>query len=249
LREGLRYLLELQRLDSEIASRQETLASLPGMRKQFEASLTAAEVKLVSAREDLARDEIGLRQAEGALQDQESLLQRLESQQFQVKDNHAYTALLSEMEHAKTAISECETRILEGMEAVETARAALEAAETQQREIGERLDSEGCEVDAREKRCEGELAQLSAERDQVEPKLDAKILAVYEKVARRKRPAVALVSDEMCVGCRVGIPAQNYIEILKGDRIITCGNCQRILLHPAMVSEIAGSPDSAIEKP
>jgi predicted nucleic acid-binding Zn-ribbon protein len=57
----------------------------------------------------------------------------------------------------------------------------------------------------------------------------------------RRRPAVAMVSEEMCQGCRVGIPAQNYIEILKGERIITCGNCHRILVHPDMVSRAGAS--------
>jgi predicted nucleic acid-binding Zn-ribbon protein len=71
---------------------------------------------------------------------------------------------------------------------------------------------------------------------------------VYEKIAKRRRPALALVSEEMCEGCRVGIPAQNYIEILKGERIITCGNCQRILLHPEMVSSLPAAGGSALEK-
>jgi predicted nucleic acid-binding Zn-ribbon protein len=59
------------------------------------------------------------------LQDQEALLKRLEGQQFQVKSNDAYTALLHEMEHAKQAISDCETRILESMDAIETSRSEL----------------------------------------------------------------------------------------------------------------------------
>jgi predicted nucleic acid-binding Zn-ribbon protein len=145
------------------------------------------------------------------------------------------------MDRAKEAISDCETRILEGMEADESAREALAAAETLDHETRERVDSERRDVDAREEQFGRELAQLNAERDQVGPKLDAKILAVYEKIASRRRPALALVSDEMCQGCRVGIPAQNYIEILKGDRIITCGNCHRILVHPEMVSSVSAS--------
>ena len=31
------------------------------------------------------------------------------------------------------------------------------------------------------------------------------------------------------------------IEILKGERIITCGNCHRILIHPEMVSSAGSS--------
>jgi predicted nucleic acid-binding Zn-ribbon protein len=236
--EGLQHLLELQRLDGEIARRQETLAALPIKRKQLEESSAAAAAALEAARLAYQAAEMQQRQAEGALQDQEALLKRLEGQQYQVKDNTAYTALLSEMDHAKTAISTCETKILEGMDAVEAGNAALASAETADRDARALQESELSEFDAREEKLHGELAQLNAERDAVGPKLDPAILAAYEKVAKRRRPALALVKEEMCEGCRVGIPAQNYIEILRAERIVTCGNCQRILLHPDMVASL-----------
>lgn len=242
--EGLQHLLELQRLDGEIARRQETLAAMPAKRKQLEESSATAAANLEAAREAHQAAEMQQRQAESALQDQEALLQKLEGQQFQVKDNTAYTALLSEMEHAKTAISTCETDILEGMEAVEAANEALAKAETADREASARRESELRELAAREEKLQGELAELNGERDAVGPMLDKAILAVYEKVAKRKSPALALVRNEMCEGCRVGIPAQNYIEILKAERIITCGNCNRILLHPDMLAAAEAAPDA-----
>jgi len=52
-----------------------------------------------------------------------------------------------------------------------------------------------------------------------------------------------LVRHDICEGCRVGIPAQAYIEILRGEELVTCGNCQRILLSPEMVSD---GPRSAV---
>jgi len=238
--ESLQHLLELQRLDADIASREQELADLPGKRKQFEESRAAVAANLVQAREALHNGEIDQRHTEAALQDQEALLRRLEGQQFQVKDNTAYTALLHEMERAKQAISDCETRILEGMDAVEAAREALAAAEAEDRTTRERLEFEERAADAREEQLRRELAELGTRRVEVRPKLDPKILAVYEKILTRRQPAVALVSDEMCQGCRVGIPAQNYIEILKGERIITCGNCHRILVHPDMMSSDGG---------
>jgi len=250
--EGLQHLLELQRLDSEIARRQEVLAALPGKRKQADEALAAAVAGLESAREALQVVELNQRNAESALQDQEALLSKLEGQQFQVKDNTAYTALLSEMDHAKAAISECETTILEEMEAIEAGRSALAAAETADRDTRARVASELAELDSRQQRIEGELAGLEAERALVGPKLDAEMLRLYERIASRRHPALALVSGEMCEGCRVGIPAQNVHEILKGERLITCGNCKRILLHPEMVPDAGGaSPDaeSASETP
>lgn len=233
--EGLDHLLELQRLDAEIARREETLAALPGERKRLEEAREAAATRLSAAHEARQAAETGQRQAEAALQDQEALLKRLESQQFQVKDNTAYTALLSEMEHANEAISQCETRILEGMEQAEACRAVETDAEAEDRDTRARVESEEKALTKREEALQSELEQLRSQRDQVGPKLDPKTLSLYERVASRRRPALALVSGDMCEGCRVGIPAQNTIEIMKGERLITCGNCQRILVHPDMV--------------
>ena len=61
--------------------------------------------------------------------------------------------------------------------------------------------------------------------------LDGNVLRKYERVAARRSPAVAVVSGELCLGCRVGIPPQSYIEVQRGEDIISCGNCQRILIH------------------
>jgi predicted nucleic acid-binding Zn-ribbon protein len=233
--EGLDHLLELQRLDAEITTREEALAALPGERKRLGEAREAAANRLSAAHEARQEAESGQRKAEAALQDQEALLKRLEGQQFQVKDNTAYTALLSEMDHANELISQCETRILEGMEEAEACRAVETDAQAEDHAINARVESEEQTLSKREETLRSELEALRAQRDQVGPKLDAKTLSLYERVASRRRPALALVSGDMCEGCRVGIPAQNTIEIMKGERLITCGNCQRILLHPDMV--------------
>ena len=239
--DGLLHLVELQRLDGEIIRREESLAAIPEQRKRLGESREFAAARLAEASESLQTAEMSQRQAEAGLQDQEALLSRLEGQQFQVKDNAAYTALLHEMEHAKQQISECETAILEGMDAVETAGETLSAAETGDRETRDRVEADEKALVVREEKLGRELNELGEQRDQVGPKLDRAILSLYERIAKRRRPAVTLVTDEMCAGCRVGIPAQNYIEILKGERLITCGSCQRILLHPDMVSPARAS--------
>jgi predicted nucleic acid-binding Zn-ribbon protein len=167
------------------------------------------------------------------LQDQEALLKRLEGQQFQVKSNDAYTALLHEMEHAKQSISDCETRILESMDAIETARSELTAAEAEASATNARLEIEERALDEREKQLAEELSRARASRDDVCVRIEADLLGRYTKIATRRRPAVVVISNEMCLGCRVNIPPQNYIEILKAERVITCGQCQRILVHEA----------------
>ena len=239
--QGLTQLLELQRVDDELVVLETDYDGLPGHRERIEAERSACEEQLEAAKQAVQDAEGGMRQAEGALQDQEALLQKLESQQFQVKSDDAYTALLSEMDHARESISEHETKILEHMESIEQARGQLAEAEKNLAETRSRLEAERRATDARDEECTREIARLQALRAEVSPGVERELLSLYERVAKRRRPSVILVKEERCGGCRVGIPPQSFIEILRAESIVTCGNCSRILIHADKLESPAGS--------
>jgi predicted nucleic acid-binding Zn-ribbon protein len=230
LRESFRRLAELQACDDELWAREQEHAGSPARRAQLVEERSAADAAAAGAREALAQAEAAQRRVEAELQDQEALRRRLESQQFQVKSNDAYTALLHEIERAAAAISDCETRLLEGMDAIEAARTAGAAAEAAGRETRARLDAEARALDEREKHLDTELTRLRAEHDTIAAACDRKLIEQYEKIATRRRPAVVRIRGNLCLGCRVDVPPQRCIEIQRAERIITCGNCHRILI-------------------
>jgi predicted nucleic acid-binding Zn-ribbon protein len=239
--EGLQRLHDLQRLDDELTALEEEHAAVPARRSRIREEREACEQRLAGAKQSLQDGDAEQRRAERELQDQEALLKRLEGQQFQVKTNEAYSALLSEMEHARLAISDCETRILESMDAIETARADLASGERERRETDARLGAEERTLEARERELAEAIAGLRKQRDELGGRLAADLLARYERIASRRRPAVVMVSKELCEGCQVDIPPQSYIEILRAERLIACGNCHRILIHQEKLSARAAS--------
>ena len=239
--QGLTQLLELQRLDDELVADQTEYDGLPGHRERIEQERSACEEQLAAAKQALQDAEGALRQSEAALQDQEALLQRLEGQQFQVKSNDAYTALLREMDQARDSISEHETKMLEHMDAIEQSRGQLAEVEKQAGETRSRLEAERSAVETRDAECTSEIDRLRTLRSEVGPEVGPELLKHYERVSNRRRPAVILVEEERCGGCRVGIPPQSFIEILRGETIVTCGNCSRILIHAEKVESPAHS--------
>jgi len=228
--EAFQRLAELQVCDDELWAREQEHTGLPARRAQLAEERAAAETATLRARDVLLQAEAAQHRAETDLQDQEVLRRKLESQQFQVKTNDAYTALLHEIERAQQVISECETRLLEGMDAIESARAVCAAAEVAGRETATRQAAEAQALDVREKQLDAELARLRAARARVITASDAKLIEQYERIATRRRPVVVRVRGTLCLGCRVDIPPQQVIEIQRAERVITCGNCQRILL-------------------
>ena len=131
--QGLTQLLELQRLDDQLVSSTTEFEGLPDRRERLAGQRTACEDRLSAAKESVQEAESSMRQAESNLQDCEVLLAKLESQQFQVKSNNVYTALLREMEQARHSISEQETQILESMEAIESANGEFTKAKEETR--------------------------------------------------------------------------------------------------------------------
>ncbi len=229
--EGLRELVELQRLDDDLAACEEQSEAIPAQRARLEQRRAEAEERLVRSRETLVTAEAEQRRAEADLQDREALIQKLEGQQFQVKSNEAYTALLQELEHAKQEKSDCETRILEAMEGIDAAKREIAAAEEQAKATRAQVEAESEALDKREADLAARLGAQRAERNSVSERLDARLLEQYEKIAARRRPVVVQISQEICLGCRVNIPPQLYIEILRCESLRTCSNCHRILIH------------------
>jgi predicted nucleic acid-binding Zn-ribbon protein len=234
--EGLEQLIELAQLDEELAAFESEAAELPRSRERIAAEREGGETRLADAQQALKDAEVSQRQFEAALRDQETLLEKLEGQQFQVKSNNAYTALLHEMEAAKGAISAAETCILEGMEALESASESLATAESEVARIRSQSDEEERTIEARAIEVKAATERAQAQREQLGPQIGRELLGQYERVAKNRRPAVIVLTSEMCGGCRVGIPPQQFIEVRRAEKIMHCGTCNRILLHEDMLS-------------
>jgi predicted nucleic acid-binding Zn-ribbon protein len=231
--DDLQRLIDLQNLDEELTAYEGESAGLPGRRAGLAEMREAAQQRVVAAKDALQKAENEQRHAESALQDQEALIQKLDGQQFQVKTNEAYTALLREMEQARQAISDSETRLLEAMDAIETGGREQAAAEEEVEKVLGRVAADEKALDARGHELAALIAELREARVTCRASVEAELLEQYDKIASRRRPAVVHVREEICLGCRVNIPPQLQIELLRGQRVITCSNCHRILVREA----------------
>ena len=229
--EDLQKLIDLQNLDEELAAFEGESAGLPGRRVELAERREAAEQRVVAAKDALEEAEGEQRRAEGALQDQEALIQKLEGQQFQVKSNTAYTALLREMEQARQAISDSETRLQERVFAILKEKRERAAAEEEGEKVLGRVAAEEKALDAREHELAALIAELRQAREGRRASVAVELLEQSDRIASRRRPAVVHVREEICLGCRVNIPPQLKIEQLRGQRLITCSNCHRILVR------------------
>jgi len=68
--------------------------------------------------------------------------------------------------------------------------------------------------------------------------INTSVLRKYDMLrVRRNNKAVVGVVNGVCQGCFMSIPPQHFNNILKGDRMLDCPTCQRILFHDPKSTE------------
>jgi predicted nucleic acid-binding Zn-ribbon protein len=151
---------------------------------------------------------------------------------LQAKTNPQYTSFKNEIDYCELEIRKHEDRILERMAESEpleqNVKRAEAALDTEKKQV------QGEQQAARERTSvdEKELKELLAERGKIVKSMTPKVLSAYERIRRtRKGIAVAEAIDGSCSACHMALRLQFFQDLRRGDRVMFCESCARILFY------------------
>jgi len=231
--EELETLWALRGLDDQLATLTAALSRYPAQRKSLEEHVSVEKRHLEDHRRATGDLQIKRRSLEKDIESLSAEERKFQNQLPMVKKNEEYQALLHEIAGAKTKRSDRETELLllmdeeeklgAGKSAIERALAAAEA-ETRDR-LGRIAAEEGGE--------RARVEALEAERAGLMGRLPPSTRSRYERIRASKdgRAVVAIVKGA-CGGCFRGQPPQVVQDARRGDRLLTCDGCGRLLIWP-----------------
>ena len=200
-------------------------------------SLLASDPSVVHAEETLAeakarRDEIQLRLRESD-RERETHRTRLRSREKElmsgrIRSPSELMQLNQEVEHLKASFADEEDAELRLMEEGELAeQAVLEASEhLQEARTRSANDEPGLRSELESLRAE--LATVKADSEAGWAEVPAGAQRAYLRV--RVHPPVAEVDRNQCQSCHVTVTSSGMQVLRKGDEIVHCDNCGRILV-------------------
>jgi predicted nucleic acid-binding Zn-ribbon protein len=120
---------------------------------------------------------------------------------------------------------------------VKAAEIALKAEKTQ-------VDAEKQQARERTAVDQKAAAELNVERESVAKQMTPAIYQRYEKVRKARRGvAVAEAIDGRCSVCNMGLRPQFFQELKRGDQVMSCESCLRMLYYnPPVTVEDLGIP-------
>ena len=172
------------------------------------------------------------KKCEGDIQTQQQKISKLKDQMLTAKTNEVYSAFQHEIDYCEKEIRRFEDRILELMTESEPLEKNVKAAEVALK--AEKAQVEAEKNQARERTAVDQKAagELEIERASIVKDVKPAVYTNYERVRKGRRGvALAEVVDGRCTACHIVLRLQYYQDLKRGESILPCESCQRILYY------------------
>ena len=143
------------------------------------------------------------------------------------KEYHAMMRELDNLEKLNRLREEELSNLVEDLQAQQSIYDHLaEEMASLDKEIAEQQSSLYTEL----KQIQSRIQKLEKNRKKASAKVPPPILARYNLIRERlSNPVIVSVTNGVCNGCFISIPPQTFIELQKGEQILSCPNCQRLI--------------------
>jgi uncharacterized protein len=227
----LQELVALQILDTTIRRLQKELEAIPQRRAEIEKEFDqrAFEIRALENRRDEARHTRA--RVETEILEQKTRAERAERNLMSSKKQDEYTAAIREADAARKQISNLETQVLEQLEISEQTESSLNERAAEIASLNSDRDAR-LKIFDEETRIQTEQLQASrADRERVFNSLPKQLSSQYKRISARIRDGVAVAEarNGACKACFMTLRPQAMAQVRRGEEIVTCDNCNRIL--------------------
>jgi len=228
----VKQLYQLQEVDLEIESNEQTLSRLASQLGENQA-VVEAHARLTSEQQRL--DELRHRQrsAEWEIDNLVTKITAAEEQLYsgRIKNPKELTNLQHEVDLLKAKRDQLENKALETMDQVELAEANVAATGSEFNKLEAEWHNQQQQLSADIGALKSKLSDLRNKRQLWSAEIDPQAVGIYDKLRKQKGQAVAKVEQGICRGCRISLPFSELQQARSGH-LVQCSSCGRVLFLP-----------------
>src|SRR5437660_2807855 len=246
------HLIELQRVDHQIAMLRAELEGFPKRIREAEAKLGSARAEVTSAKEAHIRVVAERKKFEFDGQQWKDRARKYRDQSGAVKTNEAFKALQHEIANAEAEVAKADDRQLEVMMVAEEVERRVKIAESRLKEAEQAVAAERKEIQLQGAEKKKQLEAATAEREKIIAPVPEDLRELYARIAKRHNgTAMAEAPDRQCRGCGMRVLPHILQELATetNEEVFRCESCGLILytLEPIPVanSEVGSANTSS----
>jgi predicted nucleic acid-binding Zn-ribbon protein len=224
-------LYRLQQLDSERDAKEDRLVEIEAAFKD-DIALREARQAVEKAEKRARKWQTKQRDLELEIESLADKASRSEKRLYsgKVKNPKELSDLQAEVVSLKGRRQRLEDTLLEAMIEREEAEGTRDKAHSYLEEVESIWSSRQADLKAERETLQHRLEEIQGQRQAVVPRIDAGVLATYEKLRQTKRgQAVARIQADTCTACGVTISPSAEWKLRQGE-LVHCDSCGRILV-------------------
>ncbi|MEE8194779.1 MAG: C4-type zinc ribbon domain-containing protein [Dehalococcoidales bacterium] len=224
-----RQLYQLQSIELEIESEEQALARSVSQLGESQA-LVRTRARLSTAEQHLGQLEHEQHDAEWRVEDLEPKLAAARESLYsgRISNPKELSSLQHEVEGLAARRNQLEEKALEIMERVELATAELARAGSELEALENVWRGEQQKLSVEIERLKDTLSELKRRRQLMLAGISAEAVDFYNRLKVQKGWAMARVEQGTCGGCRISLSTAE-LQRARGDRLVECSSCGRIL--------------------
>ena len=226
----LQILVELQSVDKILYDLEQELDTIPQRIDESDQAETALKEALDQAQGDL--DEVKKRRAEleKANEGIRARVRRAENRLMGSKSQKEFRAATAEIEEGKDALKSNDDVLLGLMERQEELEASIKKQKEEFKSVSAQAKEQRDVLSKRAKELEKETQRLGKSRQDKAKKVEKTLIQQYDFIRERKQGvALAQVVTGTCQMCHMQLPAQQFNELQRMDKIMYCPSCSRLM--------------------
>ena len=227
---SLEQLHRLQDLERQAAALRADIDAVDQRRREIEAPVVEAQQALDGLTSTIEERQTQRRAGDRDVAASQQRLTKFRQQLMAVTNSREYEAVQHEIATVEAELKSREDQTITLLFELDD---LAPKAEDARRVLAERKDAAGVSLAGladETQRHRLELAALDGSIAALRPTVDAAALATYDRTAKRyPRFAVAELKGDLCVGCNVKIRPMLASEVRRGEKIVQCENCTRLL--------------------
>ncbi len=226
----IEQLIVLQKVDDEMIQLEKTLQEAPEKVNSIQEKLDQQKKQQAELNEKIALLQEQDHKLHREIEDDNDKIKKSKNKLMMVENSREYHAIMREMDNLeKTNRMREEEKIALG-EDLATQNSLLETINNEISKLEKELETTKQNLEEQLNIANNRLEELKAERKKAKQDIPKPILSRYEFIrSRLNNPVIVPVENGVCTGCYISIPPQVYIELQKGEQILSCPNCQRLI--------------------
>jgi predicted nucleic acid-binding Zn-ribbon protein len=230
LKEKLLVLIQLQECDNRIVKILQAKEQAPLRIQRLEDELRARENQFKEDEDKLEAFKKDRRQMEREIQELDGKIEKSSTKLTQIKSNKEYTAALKEIDDLKSIKFQTEEKAIQMMENAEELERKCKGHKDTLKTLKAQCEKDQEAVTKELLQLEKDFEALQRERGQLCCDFDQGLLKRYLFLRERKGGlAISSVVTGVCQTCHMGIPPQKFNELIRGNDLMTCPHCNRII--------------------